>query len=382
MHRIPFYRHQLGSLESTAISNSLDREILTSGEIGDQVEKLLCNYFEIKFTCLVNSWTNGALATLIALNVGPGDEVIIPAMTFVACANVVELVGATPVFCDVNQRTLLLDLDQLPKLLTNKTRVVMPVHLYGQMNDVEKIRKLVGDEIYIIEDCAHSFEATFDTKRPGKFSDAAIFSFYATKNITCGEGGAIISNNVELITKIRKVILHGMSIHAKDRFRNGRFQHWDVDLVGIKANLPDILASLLPSQLNIVDTKLTQRESIAIKYRSRLINHSEYIRLPEEHNQGKHARHLFPIFVSPNDRDNVISLLSKYGIGSTVNFRSIPDLAFYSKKYPHAKDSTPVSSRWGNGVLSLPIYPGLQEDDVCYIIDIIESVILNQIQKI
>lgn len=379
---IPFYRHQLGENEQTAISDSLNREILTSGQIGEYVETLLNDYFGITNSCLVNSWTNGALASLIALGVGPGDEVIVPAMTFVACANVVEILGATPIFCDVDPSTLLIDLNLLPKKLTQKTKVVMPVHLYGQMVDVKGIREIIGSDVSIIEDCAHSFESTYDSARPGKFSDAAIFSFYATKNITCGEGGAIISKDPELMYKIRQIILHGMSVHAKDRFKSGRFQHWDVEHVGIKANLPDVLASLIPSQLKEVNIKLDQREKVASVYRSYLTKYPEYFHLPGEHKRGTHARHLFPIRVAQTDRDRVISILSRNGIGSTVNFRSINELSFYAKKYPNSKESTPVSYRWGSGVLSLPIYPGLKESEVLYVMEIIENVVLQQIQKI
>jgi len=382
MHKIPFYRHQLSSAEKVAVTNSLDREILTSGEIGVEVENSLCSYFEVNSTCLVNSWTNGAMATLIALNVGPGDEVIIPAMTFVACANVVEILGATPIFCDVNPTTLLLDLNLLPKKLSRRTKAVMPVHLYGQMVDVKRIREIIGNDISIIEDCAHSFESTYDSARPGRYSNAAIFSFYATKNITCGEGGAIISNDSDLMLKIRQIILHGMSVHAKDRFNSGHFRHWDVEHVGIKANLPDVLASLLPSQLKESAAKLLQREKIASLYQSHLNKYPEYLQMPGEHQRGTHARHLFPIRVSQSDRDNVISILSKNGIGSTVNFRSVNELSFYAKKYPRSREDTEVSCRWGGGVLSLPIYPGLKNSDVLYVIEVIENIVLSQIHKL
>src|SRR5262249_21484373 len=160
----------------------------------------LASYFRTSHAALVNSWTNGALATLLALGVGPDDEVIVPAMTFIASVNIIELLGARPVFVDVDPDTLLMTAEGLKHALTRGTRVVIPVHLYGQMVDVKMLRAALAgrDEVAIIEDAAHCFEGEFDGQKPGKFSNAAIFSFYATKNVTCGEGGAIVTNDGDL----------------------------------------------------------------------------------------------------------------------------------------------------------------------------------------
>lgn len=188
-------------------------------------------------------------ASLLALDVGPGDEVILPAMTFVACANVVELTGARPVFVDVDTDTLLVDFEAIVRAITDRTRVVMPVQLYGQMCDMATLRNIVKrirDDIVLIEDCAHSFESSYAGERPGKHSDIAIFSFYATKNITCGEGGAVITNDRSLMGKIRPALSHGVSAFAVDRFAEGIYRHWDVAHLGTKGNLPDLLAALLP----------------------------------------------------------------------------------------------------------------------------------------
>lgn len=369
--KVPFYRHQLGNIEQKAISESLTREILSSGYIGEQVESELRDYFKVNSACLVNSWTNGALATLITWGIGPGHEVIIPAMTFVACANIVEVLGAKPVFCDVDPFTLLIDLEHLSELVNEKTRVVMPVHLYGQMVDIEAVRMIVGNSIYILEDAAHSFESTFNSLRPGSLSDAAIFSFYATKNISCGEGGAVISNNEIFFDELRQVILHGMSVHAKDRFKGGVFKSWDVERLGVKANLPDILASLIPSQLRTISTKLDRREAIAQFYSEALYKFSDIIKLPKNHGKGTHARHLFPIWVNPSHRDKVVSILIQSGIGCTINFRSVPTLSFYSKKYPEFNNTCIESQKWGEGVLSLPLFPTLTLLEMEYVVDVI-----------
>ena len=231
---VPFYRHSLTPDNSNYVAEVLKTPFLTSGPIGKEVETQLCSYFNVSHAKLVNSWTNGAVATLLAMDIGPGDEVIVPAMTFIATANVVELVGAKPVFVDCDPETLLVTPELIKAAITTKTKAVIPVHMYGQMCDVKAIKDVLptNQKIAIIEDCAHTFEAKFNNERPGKYSDVAIFSFYATKNVTCGEGGAIITNNQDLYQRILQSILHGMSAGAADRFKSGQYKHWGMDHLG------------------------------------------------------------------------------------------------------------------------------------------------------
>src|SRR5690348_1612230 len=188
---IDFYRHSLTPSSASAVEDVLRTPFLTSGAVCKRVEAMLCDFFGTSHAFTTSSWTSGAIAGLLALGIGPGDEVIVPAMTFIASANVVELVGARPVFVDVDPATLLMTSEAALAAVTERTKAIMPVHLYGQMCDVAGLRKALAarHDIAIIEDCAHSFEAKRDDYVPGKFSDLAIFSFYATKNVTCGEGG-------------------------------------------------------------------------------------------------------------------------------------------------------------------------------------------------
>ncbi|MEJ1932411.1 DegT/DnrJ/EryC1/StrS family aminotransferase, partial [Nostoc sp. NIES-2111] len=190
---VPFYRHDLSSQDAGSVATVLDTPFLTSGEVGRKVEDQLCRFFDAPAALLTNSWTNGALTTFFALGVGPGDEVIVPAMTFISSANVIGMVGAKAVFVDVDPVTLLTDPDLVRKAVTPRTKAVIPVHLYGQLCDMPALRAALADrpDIVIIEDAAHCFEGSREGYRPGAHGDVAIFSFYATKNVTCGEGGAI-----------------------------------------------------------------------------------------------------------------------------------------------------------------------------------------------
>jgi UDP-4-amino-4-deoxy-L-arabinose-oxoglutarate aminotransferase len=371
--QIPFYRHSLSPENAQLVAKVLETPFLTSGPIGKEVEAQLCGYFGAKHAKLVSSWTNGAVATLLAMDIGPGDEVIVPAMTFIATANVVELVGAKPVFIDCDPDTLLVTPELIKAAITERTRAVIPVHMYGQMCDVKAIKDILpkDQKISVIEDCAHTFEAKFNGDRPGKYSDAAIFSFYATKNVTCGEGGAIITNNANLYDRITQSILHGMSAGAADRFKAGQYKHWGMEHLGTKANLPDLLACFLPDQIRSIDKRLKIREEIAQKYESSL--NSTRIKFPKVLTGIVHSRHLFPIHVGPDMRDKALQTLGEFKIGATVNYRSIHTLNFYSNKYGLGKDVFPVSQYWGDGTLCIPLFPGIKTDEQDFVIDILVS---------
>jgi dTDP-4-amino-4,6-dideoxygalactose transaminase len=370
---VPFYRHSLTPDNSKYVEAVLKTPFLTSGPIGKEVESQLCEYFNVSHAKLVNSWTNGAVATLLAMDIGPGDEVIVPAMTFVATANVVELVGAKPVFIDCDPDTLLMTPELVKGAITEKTKAVIPVHMYGQMCDIRAIKEILpsGLKIAIIEDCAHSFEAKFNGERPGKYSDAAIFSFYATKNVTCGEGGAIITNDSNLFERITQSILHGMSASAADRFKTGQYKHWGMDHLGTKANLPDLLACFLPDQINKVDEELHRREEIAFKYENAFLN--TRIKCPVKKSGLVHSRHLFPVHVGEKNRDKVLSTLGEATIGVTVNYKAITTLNYYSNKYSFKGNEFPVSQYWGSGTLSLPLFPSISELEQDYVIDVMLS---------
>jgi UDP-4-amino-4-deoxy-L-arabinose-oxoglutarate aminotransferase len=249
--------------------------------------------------------------------------------------------------------------------------------MYGQMCDIKAIKEILpkDQKISIIEDCAHSFEAKFNGDRPGKYSDVSIFSFYATKNVTCGEGGAIITNNANLFERIIQAILHGMSAGAADRFKSGQYRHWGMEHLGTKANLPDLLACFLPDQIKTVDTRLVHRERIALKYESALLNSK--IKLPVTKSGVIHSRHLFPIHVGVDNRDNALLALGEANIGATVNYRSVTTMGYYSNKYGFTGQEHPISKSWGDGTLSIPLFPGMTDEEQDYVID----VLINKINK-
>jgi UDP-4-amino-4-deoxy-L-arabinose-oxoglutarate aminotransferase len=243
--------------------------------------------------------------------------------------------------------------------------------MYGQMCDVKAIKDILPKDrnISVIEDCAHTFEAKFNGERPGRYSTAAIFSFYATKNITCGEGGAIITNDTKLYDRITQSILHGMSAGAADRFKAGQYKHWGMEHLGTKANLPDLLACFLPEQIKAVDQRLFIRENLAQNYEISLENSG--IKIPKISEKVTHARHLFPIFVGEQKRDLVLDFLGRSNVGATINYRTVPLLNFYKSKYDLKPEDFPHSYSWGEGTLTLPLFPSILKEEQDYVIKVL-----------
>ncbi|SON56860.1 UDP-4-amino-4-deoxy-L-arabinose-oxoglutarate aminotransferase [Hartmannibacter diazotrophicus] len=381
--KVDFFRHGLGPDDAAAIADVLATPFLTSGAVGRKVEAQLAAYYDLPHALLTNSWTNGAVAVLLALGVGPGDEVIIPAMTFIATANVVKLVGATPVMADVDPGTLLLTAESIAAAITPRTRAVVPVHLYGQMCDMRAIRAMVdrhhasgGGRIAIVEDCAHCFEGRRVGERPGRHSDVACFSFYATKAITCGEGGGVICRDDDLAQAIREARLHGMSAAAADRFAGGHYNHWDQPRLGTKANLPDLLAALLPPQIERIDSLLPERERQAQRYLDAFKGSG--LRVPTEDDGVRHARHLFPVGVPAGFRDEAITLLNEAGVGVTVNYRAVAEMTYY-RGLGYRPEETPVAALWGSQTFTLPLFPGLSEQEQDHVIAAMERHILPRL---
>lgn len=367
INSVPFFRHSLTAKDAESVAAVIQSPFLTTGQVARDTQSQICSYFEIANAKLTNSWTNGAVATLLAMGIGQGDEVIVPAMTFIATANAVELAGATPIFVDVDPDTLLIDIAAVEQAITPNTRAVIPVHLYGQMVDISEMRNRLPDGIKIIEDAAHCFEGTLNGDRPGKYSDAAIFSFYATKNVTCGEGGAIITRHDDLAAALNQTTLHGMSAGADRRFSGSMYRHWDMERLGTKANLPDLLAALLPEQIAQVDTRREERARLANRYREAFSDMGN-LRLVKELPNAKSAEHLFPLAVDPALRDVFLKQLNEKNIGTTVNYNSVPLTQYYKSKYDFGSDSFPVSALWGQSTLCLPLFPGLTDAEQDYVI--------------
>jgi dTDP-4-amino-4,6-dideoxygalactose transaminase len=371
--KIEFFRHNIGEAEIDLVVQTLHSTFLTTGPRTAQFEKNFSEYLGNKYTIGLSSCTAGLFLALKALNVGPGHEVITTPMTFIATANAILHTGATPVFVDVEPATGNIDADKIEQAITPKTRAIVPVHLYGHMCDMNRIQDIAKKHrLYVIEDSAHCIEGEREGVRPGHLSEAAVFSFYATKNITSGEGGAICTNDASLYENLLKYRLHGMTKSAIDRYSR-TYQHWDMELLGYKGNMNDIQASLLLPQLDRIEEILRRKEDICKRYES-AFRELQSVDFPGVLPATKHARHLFTIWVNPNNRDEILTQLQEAQIGIAVNFRAIHLLTYYTQTYGFTRGDFPVAERIGDSTISLPMYAKMTDEDVEYVIDRVRTI--------
>ena len=306
------------------------------------------------------------------MDIKEGDEVITTPLSFVSTANAVLHCGAKPVFADVDKNTGNIDLDLVEQKITDRTKAILPVHLYGVMNDMKKLRALADKyKLKIIEDSAHCIEGEVDGIKPGQMSDGAAFSFYATKNITSGEGGAVGTNNEELADKIRLLRLHGMSIDAAQRYTK-KFAQYDVSLPGYKYNMFDIQAALLLPQLERIDDIWKQKKGIFNYYLEKL-DDIPGISFPSVPENVKHSLHLFTIWAVPEKRDEILVKLQDNGVGVSVNFKPIHLFEYYKKEFGYKEGMFPEAERIGASTISLPFYAKLKKEEVDYIVNVLKK---------
>ena len=369
---IPFFLHNISEKDIRAAVKAMRSRFITTGPITGEFEDLLSKKLNNKFSLGMTSCTTALHTALVALGIGPGDEVIVPPQTFVSSVNVIEYTGATPVFADVEADTGLIDPKEIEKKITLRTKAIIPVHLYGQMADMRSIRQIADKyKLKIIEDSAHSLDCERDGVTVGNLSDAAAFSFYATKNITCGEGGAVSTNNEELYTKMKVLRLHGMSVDALGRYNKKTFHQYDVKVLGFKYNMTDIQAALLMNQLKEIEKNTRRREEICGIF-EKCVDTIEGMDYPR-HKYGKSSRHLFCIWVNPHKRTDVIKLLNENGISVSVHFHPVHFLTYYKDKYKIAEGFYPNAERIGLSTITMPLYPKLTGRQIRYICEILKK---------
>lgn len=370
--KIEFYKHNLGQEEKASILQCLDGLFLTTGDVVRNFEEEFANYLGLEYAVGLTSCTAALHLALLALDIGAGDEVITTPMTFIATATAIMHTGARPVFIDVEPDTGLMDAQLIEGAITAKTKAILPVHLYGQMCDMVEIRRIADKHgLAVIEDAAHCIEGERDGSKPGALGDIACFSFYATKNITSGEGGAIATNNCELAERVRMLRQHGMSKEAADRY-SGNYQHWDMIECGWKYNMDNIQASLLLPQLRKIDQTWQRRRELFEHYTA-AIDPIPQVAYPNLSPNSKSAFHLFTIWVQPERRDSMLKALGQNGIGTAVNYRAIHLLSFFRKRFGFLPDDFPIAKKIGDATISLPFYPLMNFTEIDYISAVLKN---------
>jgi len=370
--KVEFYRHNLQEEDIARLVEVCRGVFLTTGQDVKAFEEAFAGYLGARHAIGVTSCTAALHIALLAVGAGPGDEVITTPMTFAATSNTVLYTGATPVFVDVEPDTGLISADAVERAITPRTKAILPVHLYGLMADMRRL-KAIADRagVALIEDCAHTIEADRDGVRPAQLSDAACFSFYATKNITSGEGGAVVTNSAEIADRVRLLRQHGMSASASDRY-TGTYRHWDLELLGWKYNMTNLQAALLVGQIDRMDALWKRREAIAVRYEHGFRD-VDGVSFPIVPAGARSARHLFTIWVDPARRDEVLGDLQARGIGVAVNYRAVHLLKYYRERLGLPRGTFPNAERIGDSTVTLPLYPKLADVEVDYVVESVKA---------
>lgn len=366
---LPFSRPSMGDEELTAIQDVLRSGWITTGPKNQQLEEAFCQLTGNQHAIALSSATAGMHVTLMALGIGAGDEVITPSMTWVSTLNMIVLLGATPVMIDVDRDTLMVTAQSIEAAITPKTKAIIPVHYAGAPADIDAIRAL-GEKyaIPVIEDAAHAAGTYYKGHHVG-CCGTAIFSFHAIKNMTCAEGGLVVTDDEKLAQRIRSLKFHGLGVDAYDRQTHGRAPQAEVISPGYKYNLADINAALALVQLGKLHEANKRRTEIAQRYLRELAD-TPFQPLTVPAWPHVHAWHLFIIRVDETHcgltRDALMEALKAQGIGTGLHFRAAHTQKYYRENFP---DLSLPNTEWNSArICSLPLFPDMTDDDTSRVI--------------
>lgn len=364
---IPFHRPSVGDREIAAASEVLRTGWLTTGAKAHAFEAAFAERIGVRHALAVNSATAALHLALEAFGVREGAEVVVPTYTFTSCGEVCTYLGAKVVLADVGDDRLL-GPEQVAPVLSSATKVVMPVHYGGQAVNTTSIRQSIGPKIRILEDAAHALPADAGGVPAGRLGDAAAFSFYATKTLTTGgEGGMLTTNDVAVAERARRMRLHGINADAWNRYGEGGNWFYEVAEAGFKYNMTDLAAAIGLAQLERVDEMAERRATIASAYDA-LLGPSEFVELPPRRDVDRHAWHLYAPALRLErlriGRDAVIQALSQAGIGTSVHFIPLHLHPHYQRAFGYRPGDFPTAERIYERTLSLPIWPDMSKEQV------------------
>lgn len=375
-----FGRPLIGDAEVAEVVDSLRSGWIGSGPKVKRFEEMLERYVGVPHVRCLASCTAALMLALRALDVRPGDEVIVPAMTFIASANAIEHAGATPVFVDSESHTGLMDLDAVEAAITPRTKVVMPVHLSGRPVDLDRLNRLRDYHGFqIVEDAAHALGAEWNGARIGGHGNLVAYSFYVTKNITTIEGGALATTDIDIASRVERLGLHGLSLGAWQRFSDAGYRHYEVEEPGFKFNMTDIQAAVGLHQLPHLDEWIDVRADVFERYEELLAGLPLELPAPPTASM-RHARHLYQVLVgddAPISRDELMGRLQALNIGVGVHYRGCHVHPYYSAKYQLDPGAFPVATRMSDRTISLPLAVDLTDDDLRDVAAALSQSLLN-----
>ena len=376
---IPFFRPFTDNKEVIQAKESIRSGWLTTGPKVAKFEKEIRSLVGSTHAIAVNSCTAALHLSLVASGVGCGDEVVTSPYTFAATGEAILYLGARPVFADIDPETLNISPAAVARCMTRRTKVILPVHIAGLPCDMRAIGRIARQwAVPVVEDAAHALGASARGRSIGSISAATCFSFYATKNLTTGEGGMITTKRATLARRLRLLSLHGLSLDAWNRYKRGGSWRYDIERLGFKYNMTDVAAAIGLAQLSKFRDMQRRRRILARRYNS-LLADLDVFDLPQENPDSEHAWHLYIVRLRQGvlriGRDRVIDRLRAAGIGTSVHFIPLHLHSFYRRKFGYKRGSYPHAEREAERAISLPLYPGLSRRDQMRVADALRGIV-------
>jgi len=378
---LPFSKPAISEQEIEAVAEVLRSGWITTGPRTAEFEEAFREYCDAKGAVALCSATAGMHLLLVAMGIGPGDEVITPSMTWVSTVNLIVLAGATPVLADIDRDTLMVSAKTIEPLITDHTRLIVPVHFAGATVDMEPLRQLASAKgIHLVEDAAHAAGTEYHGQKIGR-RGTAIFSFHPIKNMTCGEGGMFCSDDPTLIERVRRLKFHGLGMDAYDRTMQGRSPQAEVLEPGFKYNLTDMAAVLGLSQLSRLDKFIEKRALLARRYQELLSGVDEIRPLAMPSYPMRHAWHLFVVRLDTKragmDRETFMAELKKRNIGTGIHFKAVHTQKYYHETLRLPEGALPATEWNSDRICSLPLFPDMKIEDVNDVVDAIKDVLAS-----
>ena len=375
---LPLSRPSIGEKEIEEVVSCLKSGWITTGPLCKAFEEKFCELTGASHALSVSSGTAGMHLMLLGLGIKRGDEVITPSMTFASTLNMITFCGAKPIFVDIHYDTLNINADLIKEKITEKTKVIIPVHFAGAPVDMDKILSIAKKcDLFVIEDAAHGLGAHYKGVHVGGFGQSAIFSFHPLKNITTGEGGMITHDDDHLENRLRLLRFHGIERDAWKRYGKGGNPGYDIKTPGFKYNLTDIQAALGLAQVARLKELNSRRRRLVDLYKKGLEG-VEGLELPGvpayPHN---HAWHLLVIKVTSMDRERFMQRLSEYQIGYGIHFPAGHRLSYIQERYKIKKGELKETERASTRLVSLPLFPDMKQEDVSYVCEAVREILRN-----
>jgi dTDP-4-amino-4,6-dideoxygalactose transaminase len=377
---LPFCLPSLGEEEIRETTETLRSGWLTTGPKTKKLENMFRDYLGVENAVCLNSCTAALHLALVALDIGPGDEVITSPVTWPSTANVIVHTGATPVFADVDPDTLNIDPGSLEKKITERTKAVIPVHMAGRPCDMDRIHDIAKEQgLRVIEDAAHAIGAEYRGRKVGALSDITCFSFYPIKNMTTIEGGLLVTGDGDIAEKVSINSLHGISRDAWKRYNSEEIIHHEVIYPGFKYNMTDVQASIGIHQLRRLDGFIKRRKEITSLYND-AFKSIKGLEIPSEIEDGSSgAYHLYILRLNldrlNSSRDRIMAALNAEKIGSGLHFRSLHVQKYYRERYSFKTEDLPAAAEISERIISLPLYPGMDRYDIDSVIKAVRKVL-------